>query len=233
MPAPADTVSAPAISVIDDGTGVTDSASARPGRRSAGPRSGAGTTRLPSRGGGTSSAAQPSAEAALINALFTPGGMQDLVQKTVTSFFGDLVSNAMGAVSQIPAAGIAGVPQSVEAAVAAAPVMTAAASTDALSATEDAAAALTGDGTGAPAAAPLVWAAVAASRREDLAGATPELPVAATTTTAAPASTSAAPAAAIAPAAVTVPKNFTFGPSQGFVGTTVAITSGDLLQDIK
>ncbi|MGI9125057.1 MAG: hypothetical protein ACR2JM_09960, partial [Mycobacterium sp.] len=148
---------------------------------------------------------------------------------------GDLVTNAMGSVSQIPAATIAAVPQTVEAPVAAAPVMTAAASTDALSATE-AAVALTGDGTGEPAVAPLVWAAVAASRQEDLAGAKPEVPAAATTSTAAPADpagtttvsatagAAAASAAATGAAAAAKPTIVSFTPGAGFVGDPVTIT---------
>ena len=155
------------------------------GRRS-GLRSGTVAKGVPAGNGGTAAVSLPQSPADLLGALLTPGGMTGLVQQAVTSFITDLLAT-VPADGLVPEAAltpeITSAPQA-DLAVAEPPVMTA--QPDAMSVTAtDPLAALGGNGTDTPLAAPLSWAAVAASR-QDPAAATPEVAPAATVTTGAP-----------------------------------------------
>ncbi len=132
------------------------------------------------------------ADPSMLKALLTPGGMQSWVQKSVTSWIGNLLTGSQGAgmISSLFSTPLTSLTPKGAAvsAVAAAPVMTAAASTDTLAASNtDSLAALGAGNTGDPLAAPLAWAALAVSRNEDLAGATPAGGAAAAVSTSAPA----------------------------------------------
>lgn len=167
-----------------------------PARRSSGLRSRTGSGAATANSGGASAVSVPQSPADLIGALLTPGGLSGLLQKSVTSFIGDLLTAvpADGLVPETPS-----VLQVADAAVfAEPPVMTA--QPDVLSVAErDPLAGLAGGGggTGDPISTPLAWAAVAVSRQEDLSGAAAAVAPAATVTTGEPVDPTAASASDI------------------------------------
>ena len=153
-------------------------------RRSRGLRSGTGSGGVTANSGGASAVTVPESPADLIGALLTPGGLSGLLQKSVTSLIGDLVTAvpAVGLVPETPSAlQVADVAVFAEP-----PVMTA--QPDVLSVTEGAplAGLAGGNETGDPISTPLAWAAVAVSRQEDLSVAAAAVAPAATVTTGEP-----------------------------------------------
>ncbi|MCB1266197.1 MAG: hypothetical protein KDB56_16765, partial [Mycobacterium sp.] len=106
-----------------------------------------------------------------------------------------------------------------------APVMTAAPADALAEADADPSALLGAGGGGLPGAETLAWAALAAARREDLAGATPEVAPAAAVGTAEPAD----PAADVTESVTAAkPSIASISPGSGFVGSQVVITGANL-----
>ncbi len=209
-----------------------DSGGAMPGRRSGGARSGlaqapAGvrTADRPTLIGAPSAAGAPE---------FPPAVSHGGVPLVPTSPEGlDAIVNGVGVIGDTVST-----PQFAFAAAAAeAPGMTAAPQSGALSGSDSDPLALLGEtsGGGAPLAAPLAWAALAAARREDLAGATPEAAPAATVTVGEPVDPavevtnsaavgdSAAAAGDEEPTASNVSIT-SFSPASGYVGSPITIT---------
>ena len=149
-------------------------------------RSGQAVAVTPTGSTGTPAVTVPQSPADLIGALLTPGGMSNLVQQTLTSLISDLFA-AVPADVLVPDAAvtpeITAIPTTDVALTDEPPVMTA--PTDTISATDSTALNELGNGPGDPAAAPVAWAAVAASR-QDPAAASPEVAPAATVTTGEP-----------------------------------------------
>jgi len=209
--------------MIGSGAEIADSNASTRVRRPGGSRSGAAGTGAVGRNAGNRSSVAPqsSADLSLIQTLLTPGGVQNLLQESVTSLIGSLFTAAPGAdavTETAPAPQIIAAPQVPDVAAAPEPpVMTAAAPAGAVAEAEgDPSALLGGEGGGVPVAAPLAWAALAAARREDLAGVTPEV----------------APAAAVGTAETVDPivgaaRTITISnvtPNSGQLGTTITIT---------
>lgn len=216
-PPPAVDVEIPeTLSIADD----TDSPSVRSGRGSTGARSVAVPNRIPVRDTDSATAPQSSTDAALLGALLNPGGVQNLLQESVTSLIGSLFSAAPpDAVSpDATTSEVVAVPQVAAVAVPEPPAMTAAAQPDTLASTDAGPlAALSVDGNGAaPLVAPLAWAALAAARRDDPAGATPEVAPAAVVGTAETVDPTVGAERAMTITSVT--------PGSGQVGTTITIT---------
>lgn len=228
-PAPAQAVGVPSVSSAAD---TSESEPTSRGRRSGGPRSGAAVTVTQGRKAGTPARAVPAApgDLAVLGARLTPGGMQNLIQDSVVSLFGSISSavSAGGVVAELTSTPqVLSAPQVVDAVAIEPPVMTA--TPDALAeGAVDSTALLGEDGSGGPGAEPFAWAALAAARRENLTGVTPELEPAAAVTTGEPAA-AGDPAAAEGTdlggglgAGIAI-SNFT--PTSGAVGTTITITA--------
>ena len=142
--------------------------------------------------GGSSavSAHQTPADSPQLASPLSPGGVQDLVQDKISSWIGNLFTTTESAETVVEAARAPEITSNplvaALAAVPEAPEMNAA-PTGAMAAADADPSALLGAGTdGMPAAEPLAWAALAAARREDLAGTTPEVAPAAAVSTGEP-----------------------------------------------
>ncbi len=192
--------------------GSTDSRAGTPGRRSGVAQSSAvGEGTRAREGRVPTSDAPPSIPSAQ-----APSGVADDAVPSVPTAPEDVVptgnDDAVGPETDVTAA-MTAVPVAQDA-----PVMTAAAEFGALSEADgDPLDSMGGEGGGVPVAAPLAWAALAAARREELAGATPEVAPAAVVGTA----ETVDPTAAVANRVLIVSA---VSPDSAPVGTTVTIT---------
>ena len=163
----------------------------------------------------------------MLTSLFGGQGLASSVQSALGDVVAGVLKDIVTAV--VSGAGDAGITSgpAVDTVAAApeAPVMTVAVEPDALAATNDPMAVLGGDGGGGPAAEPLAWAALAASRQEDLAGPTPEVVPVAAVGDSAPAH----PAARVGAVVITISGISKTG---GPVDTAITLT-GNYLNTVK